>query len=42
MDGRQSRALHIAATTKLAASNGRWKVPSQSGNGNYTVLVTRR
>jgi transposase len=41
MDGRQSRALHIAATTKLAASNGRWKVPSQSGNGNYTVLVTR-
>lgn len=41
MDGRQSRALHIAATTKLAPSNGRWKVPSQTGNGTYTVLVTR-
>ncbi|HSH58221.1 MAG TPA: transposase [Acidimicrobiales bacterium] len=41
MDGRQSRALHIAATTKLAPKNGRWKVPSQKGHGTYTVLVTR-
>lgn len=40
MDTRQARALHIAATTALAPSNGRWKVPSQSGNGVYTVTVT--
>lgn len=41
MDQRQMRALHIAATTQLAPDNGRWKVPSQTGEGTYTVLVTR-
>lgn len=41
MEPRQARALHIAATTALAPENGRWKVPSQSGNGTYTVTVTR-
>src|SRR5205814_1557199 len=41
MDQRQARAFHIAATTKLAPNNGRWRVPSQSGAGTYTVLVTR-
>jgi transposase len=40
MDQRQAKALHIAATTKLEPNNGRWKVPSQSGDGTYTVLVT--
>lgn len=41
MEPRQMRALHIAATTQLAPNNGRWKVPSQSGVGTYTVVVTR-
>lgn len=41
MERREMRALHIAATTQLEPNNGRWKVPSQSGNGTYTVLVTR-
>jgi hypothetical protein len=41
MDQRQAKALHIAATSKLASDNGRWKVPSQTGSGTYTVLVTR-
>ncbi|MDQ6616736.1 MAG: hypothetical protein M3083_18820 [Actinomycetota bacterium] len=42
MDQRQAKALHIAATTKLAPDNGRWKVPSQTGNGTtYSVVVTR-
>ncbi len=40
MEPRQARALHIAATTPLAPNNGRWKVPSQNGNGGYTVAVT--
>jgi transposase len=39
MDARQSKALHIAATTALAPNNGRWKVPSQSGTGHYAVLI---
>lgn len=40
MDARTAKALHIAATTALAPDNGRWKVPSQSGAGTYTVAVT--
>jgi len=40
MDQRQAKAFHIAATTKLAPDNGRWTVPSQSGEGNYTVVIT--
>jgi transposase len=40
VEPRLAKALHIAATTSLAPNNGRWKVPSQSGNGNYTVTVT--
>jgi transposase len=39
MDQRQAKALHIAATTALSPSNGRWRVPSQSGAGNYSVLI---
>src|SRR5579872_1788543 len=35
------RAMVIAANVKLEPNNGRWKVPSQSGNGTYTVLATR-
>lgn len=41
MDQRQSKAFHIAATTKLEPNNGRWRVPSQTGTGTYTVLITR-
>ncbi len=41
MEERQSKALHIAATTALAPANGRWKVPSQSSAGkSYTVAIT--
>jgi transposase len=41
MDQRQVKAFVIAATNRLAPDNGRWKVPSQTGTGSYTVLVTR-
>jgi transposase len=41
MDARQSKAFHIAATTALAAVKGIWKVPSQSGDGEYDVDVQR-
>jgi transposase len=34
---REVRALVIAATTKLEAGRGGWRVPSQSGAGSYTV-----
>lgn len=41
MDERQARALHIAATTRLAArGDGNWKVPSQKGTGTYLVAIT--
>lgn len=40
MDGRELRAVQIAATTKLEPSNGRWSVPSQTGTGTYAVSVT--
>jgi transposase len=40
MEQRQARAFHIAATTALAPANGRWRVPSQTGTGVYTVTVT--
>jgi transposase/predicted nucleic acid-binding Zn finger protein len=40
MDARTAKALHIAATTALEPNNGRWKVPSQTGTGTYTVTVT--
>lgn len=40
MEPRQAKALHIAATTALVPhDDGRWHVPSQSGNGTYTVAV---
>ncbi|HMJ78585.1 MAG TPA: transposase [Iamia sp.] len=37
MDMREMRAFHIAATTRLEAGAGGWSVPSQSGDGTYTV-----
>lgn len=37
MDERELRAIHIAATTRLTARNGRWTVPSTTGNGSYIV-----
>lgn len=39
MDQREMRALHIAATTKLVANGGCWRVPSQTGTGNYRVSL---
>jgi len=41
MEAREAKALHIAAVNKLEPKNGRWLVPSQSGNGAYTVAVGR-
>lgn len=41
MEPRVAKALHIAAVHKLAANNGHWRVPSQSGNGTYMVVVGR-
>ena len=40
MDGRELRAVQIAATAKLEPTNGRWAVPSQTGTGAYSVVVT--
>lgn len=39
MDGRELRALAIAATTQLRPNRGVWAVPSQSGAGLYAVNV---
>ncbi len=36
-DPRQQRGLIIAALSKITKKNGDWIVPSQSGNGKYTV-----
>lgn len=38
MDAREQRGLVIAATQKLTNKGKVWLVPSQSGNGQYTVL----
>ncbi|MDP8975402.1 MAG: transposase [Actinomycetota bacterium] len=40
MDKREMRALTITATTRLQPDNGCWKVPSQTGEGSYKVVVT--
>jgi transposase len=37
MDARQQRGLEIAAIAKITQKNGAWSVPSQSGQGRYTV-----
>lgn len=37
MTDREQRGLVIAATSKLTKKGGAWLVPSQSGNGKYTV-----
>lgn len=41
MEARQAKALHIAAVNRLEANNGHWRVPSQTGDGNYMVVVGR-
>lgn len=38
MDARQQRGLEIAAVFKITQKGKVWIVPSQSGNGKYTVL----
>jgi predicted nucleic acid-binding Zn finger protein len=35
---RQQRGLEIAATSKIERKGNAWLVPSQSGNGRYTVI----
>src|SRR4051794_17740795 len=37
MDARQQRGLEIAAVFKITQKGKVWIVPSQSGNGKYTV-----
>lgn len=37
MDAREQRGLQIAAVCRLQRKGGVWLVPSQSGNGKYTV-----
>jgi len=37
MDAREERGLQIAETCKIEKNKLGWKVPSQSGNGNYIV-----
>jgi len=37
MDARQERGLQIAATSRIERNKIGWKVPSQSGAGNYIV-----
>jgi transposase/predicted nucleic acid-binding Zn finger protein len=39
MDARQERGMIIAATKKLVQKGKIWLVPSQSGNGKYTVCA---
>jgi hypothetical protein len=41
-DPRQQRGMQIAATTKLLRKGSAWIVPSQSGNGRYTVVPDER
>ena len=36
---RQERGLMIAALSKITQKDGAWIVPSQSGNGKYTVVL---
>lgn len=38
-DTRQQRGLEIAAVCRIAERDGVWSVPSQSGNGRYTVRI---
>jgi hypothetical protein len=37
LDPRQMRGMEIAATAKIVQKGRAWIVPSQSGNGRYTV-----
>ncbi len=39
MDARQQRGQLIAESCRLEQRNGAWIVPSQSGNGKYTVRI---
>ena len=36
---RRQRGYEIAQTSKIEHDNDGWKVPSQSGNGQYTVII---
>lgn len=38
---RQQRGLEIAARCRIEQSEGAWRVPSQSGSGRYTVILTK-
>lgn len=38
---REQRGLEIAARCRLEMREGAWRVPSQSGNGRYTVILSK-
>jgi hypothetical protein len=42
MDSREQRGLEIAARFHVSQQNGKWVVPSQSGNGKYTVNLNEQ
>src|SRR5262249_39602538 len=39
MDARRQKAHELADRARITCVNGCWTVPSQSGNGSYTVLL---
>ncbi len=41
MDARQQKARELADRARIVFENGRYTVPSQSGNGSYTVVLDR-
>lgn len=42
MDAREQRGLEIAARFHIDQKDGKWVVPSQSGNGKYTVNLNEQ
>jgi transposase len=42
MDSREQRGLEIAARFHVSQKDGEWTVPSQSGNGKYTVNLNEQ
>jgi transposase len=40
-NGREQRGLEIAARSRIELHEGAWRVPSQSGNGRYSVILSK-
>jgi hypothetical protein len=39
MDARRQKAHELADRARITFADGCWFVPSQSGNGRYTVII---